>query len=272
MKKVTKLLVLALFIVATSFSATNNTFAALTHLELVATPLPAGTYKYNTQNVQAEAGVDGNWTSTGTTSKYMFFSLSLPSGIDQNVKCTDGSSPLIDTIGHQSEIIAANPDSPSDQNKAWASHSVSEDGTIYAIKPGGAGGGSGSSSDIGTSGGSSTFLNPMSLSTFFAGYSSGGEQIIMKGVMLHVRQDGTEYSVTTVKPKFYLGITCDIGATTFVPGDTNSIDTAKADANSPKTGASEVIAFVAGASLIFVGYEATRMFKKRKLKSSTSVK
>jgi hypothetical protein len=169
-------------------------------------------------------------------------------------------------------VIAANPDTKADQNEGWSTYNNFDNGTIYAIESGGSGGGSTSGTELGTSAGSSSFLTPMSLSSFFTGYSSQGGQVeVIKGVAVHSRQGDVDYSVTTSKPTFFLNMSCDIGTTSYVPGGTESIDDAKEKANTPATGAVEVIAFVTGAALVFVLYEATRLYKKKSA-SKASVK
>jgi hypothetical protein len=217
------------------------------------TPLAAGSFaKYDGTSATSVDAPAGDWSTTGTQTLYTQYDVS---DLPTDLQCVAGGIPSVTGIGVLDAVTSASPDAQ-DSNSAFSSYSPGEN-SIYAKAPGGAGGGW--QSDIHDYQGIIyPLLSPASITAF----NSGGLKIYTG----HYRDGNTQYSVTTKIPKVRVELSCQIEP------DPTPADTAKAAANSPKTGATEVIAFVTGSSLIFVGYEATRMFRKNKTKKATSAK
>jgi hypothetical protein len=254
MKKL-KALILILAILSTTFIAQGSTFAIQTNtIQLTLTPLPAGTSKvdnFGDAKVSTDNAANADWTTTGTEKKVMLWTANVPANL-VSAQCADGSgAPKVTKIGVGYEITAAEPNVFNDGNYAYAF--VFGTTGQYAFTPGGGGGGE--QSDVGTKGGFGSFATPFDLSSF---NNSG-----IGTHMTHDRDGNVSYSVTTKMMAAYIGLSCNIEDGTGGSTDTGSIDDAKEKANTPKTGALEVVAFVTGAALVFVAYEATRMFKKR---------
>lgn len=263
MKNISKFLLSVVSAAILTINTISPSFAASTkNVTLVGSPMPAGDYDYYGSTYSSDTVPDGNWSTNGTASKYLFYSLSLPSYVTTNTKCIDGSNPLVNQIGASSNTISASPDDPGDGNYGGAWFSNLNDSTIYSLSPGGAGGGSGDT-DLGAKGGFATFATPMSLLAFMSGYSSGSDTIRPLGVSMHTRDGSIGYSITTTPPSFSIKLSCDIEDGTEVSGSVSPSSTNSA--NSPKTGAGEVLLGTFVVALLassFVIYKAIEKHRK----------
>lgn len=265
MKKITRSLLAIFSITLLSLSITSPSFAVSTEVNFDMTQLAEGVPTGSLMTT-TELAPSGDWTTTNTSTNsssdnqtdQIGYGLKIPT--EDIAQCSNGELPFV--VGYKSVLVTKNA-SPNVKNPNSVHISViltgATDETIDDINS------TFDSSDSapedtlnGTFTMTSYYKNPMTVDVF-----NSSENTFI-GIVDHFTQEGS-FTVTTEKPVFVAVLNCDATAnqgqeTGGSGADTSALD----DANSPKTGAGEVllgtflVALVASSFVVYKAIEKHR--------------